>query len=228
MLLSSPSCRMRPPIVPNLSGRPTGTAFSPRCSRLNNIATRSTRSMPSTSRWRACARWRARRCLAKSACNGGATSCAASGAGRRAPIRSRPRLLATIERHQLAVSGLIDLIDARRFDLYDEPMAGLADLEAYARKTSSGLFALAVQVLAGVGAEAVAEPAGIAYAIAASCAPFRSMPRGASSTCRSNCLSVTRCKRRTYSRADPRLALMRRSRNCETSRAAIWPRCVSA
>jgi 15-cis-phytoene synthase len=75
-------------------------------------------------------------------------------------------LLATIERHHLAVSGLIDLIDARRFDLYQESMAGLADLEAYARKTSSGLFALAAKILAGVGVEAVAEPAGIAYAIA--------------------------------------------------------------
>lgn len=78
-------------------------------------------------------------------------------------------LTATIERHRLDVRALNDLIDARRFDLYDEPMAGLADLEAYARRTSSGLFALAAQILSGVEAPRlprVAQPAGIAYAIA--------------------------------------------------------------
>jgi phytoene synthase len=75
-------------------------------------------------------------------------------------------LLATMERHHLAVSQLNGLIDARRFDLYDDPMASIADLEAYAAQTSSGLFALAAQILAGTGAEPVAGPAGIAYAIA--------------------------------------------------------------
>ena len=132
----------------------------------SSIATRSTRSMPLISRSRACARWRASRCLAKSACNGGATSCAASAAGRRAPIRSRPRCLRQSSAITSRRAGLIDLVEARRFDLYDEPMAGIADLEAYARRTSSGLFALAAQILAGVEAEAIAEPAGIAYAIA--------------------------------------------------------------
>jgi len=72
-------------------------------------------------------------------------------------------LLASIERHRLAAPKLLDLVEARRFDLYDEPMAGIADLEAYARKTSSVLFALAAQILAGIEAEAIAEPAGIAY-----------------------------------------------------------------
>ena len=123
------------------------------------------RSMPSTVKWRAYATWRGSRCRAKSACSGGATCCTASAAGRRAPIRSRPALLAAIGQHHVAPAKLIDLIDARRFDLYDEPMAGIADLEAYARRTSSALFALAAQILSGSEAEAVAEPAGIAYAI---------------------------------------------------------------
>src|SRR5271156_3913741 len=39
-------------------------------------------------------------------------------------------LLATVERHHLASSVLIDLIETRRFDLYDDTMAGLADLDA--------------------------------------------------------------------------------------------------
>ena len=78
-------------------------------------------------------------------------------------------LLTVIERHRLAVPALTALLDARRFDLYDEPMARLADLEAYGRKTSSALLALAAQILAGGDGEVtepVAAPAGIAYAIA--------------------------------------------------------------
>jgi 15-cis-phytoene synthase len=78
-------------------------------------------------------------------------------------------LLKVIERHRLAAPVLAALLDARRFDLYDEPMARLADLETYAQKTSSGLFGLAAQILAGMtgeGVEAFASPAGIGYAIA--------------------------------------------------------------
>jgi 15-cis-phytoene synthase len=78
-------------------------------------------------------------------------------------------LLATMERYRLPAPRLQALIEARRFDLYDEPMARLADLEAYARQTSSALFALAAQIVAGgegQGAEAAADAAGIAHAIA--------------------------------------------------------------
>jgi phytoene synthase len=76
-------------------------------------------------------------------------------------------LLAAIERHRLATSAFVDFIGAHRFDLYDEPMTGIADLETYAENTSSTLFALAAQILAGAGAgaEGAAESAGIAEAI---------------------------------------------------------------
>jgi 15-cis-phytoene synthase len=83
------------------------------------------------------------------------------------PIASA--LLAVIERHRLSPPLLQALIDARRFDLYDEPMARLVDLETYARQTSSALLILAAQILAGdegQGTEAVADAAGIAQAIA--------------------------------------------------------------
>jgi 15-cis-phytoene synthase len=78
-------------------------------------------------------------------------------------------LLTAIERHRLVVPALTALLDARCFDLYDDPMARLADLEAYGQKTSSALLALAAQILAGGDGEVtatVANPAGIAYAIA--------------------------------------------------------------
>jgi phytoene synthase len=75
-------------------------------------------------------------------------------------------LLATMERHQLRPQTLLDLIEARRFDLYDDPMAGLAELEGYAGQTSSALFALAAQILGTADSEAAAVPAGIASGIA--------------------------------------------------------------
>jgi 15-cis-phytoene synthase len=75
-------------------------------------------------------------------------------------------LLAAMERHRLPRETLADLIDARRFDLYDEPMVTIADLETYARRTSSSLISLAARVAAGgVDVEAAAEPAGLAAGI---------------------------------------------------------------
>jgi 15-cis-phytoene synthase len=75
-------------------------------------------------------------------------------------------LLAVMERHQLATATLNGLIDAHRFDLYDEPMARLSDLEAYARHTGSALFSLAAQILGDADrAAGTTDPAGLAYGI---------------------------------------------------------------
>jgi phytoene synthase len=73
-------------------------------------------------------------------------------------------LLTTIDKNWLGTEKLNALIAARRFDLYDEPMATIADLEDYAAHTSSDLIELAARIL-GVDAEAAAQPAGIAYGI---------------------------------------------------------------
>jgi 15-cis-phytoene synthase len=83
-------------------------------------------------------------------------------------------LLATIKRYGIAVQRLLALIEARRFDLYDEPMRDVAALEDYERNTSSATFAFAAQILAGVEAQPVAEPAGIAHGI---CATLHEFPR---------------------------------------------------
>jgi phytoene synthase len=77
-------------------------------------------------------------------------------------------LTATIARYRLPVERLAALIDARRFDLYDEPMATLADLEAYARGASSNLIALAAKILDGGGVPetgVLADHAGLAHAM---------------------------------------------------------------
>ena len=71
-------------------------------------------------------------------------------------------LLATMQRYRLRRELLLDLIEARRFDLYEDPMPTLADLEAYLRRTSSSVISLAATILAGAECEAVAAPAGVA------------------------------------------------------------------
>src|SRR5260370_25442634 len=78
--------------------------------------------------------------------------------------------LETIARCALPRARLIALIDAHGFDLYDDAMPILSDLDAYAEHTSGTLFALAAQILGGAdGADAIvaaATPAGIAYGVA--------------------------------------------------------------
>jgi phytoene synthase len=58
-------------------------------------------------------------------------------------------LMETISRHGLPRERLIELIEAHRFDIYDEPMASLAELQAYAAATSGAIFDCAVRILAG-------------------------------------------------------------------------------
>lgn len=70
----------------------------------------------------------------------------------------------------LPMPPFINLIEARRFDLYDDPMPSLGDLEGYLGETSSALIQLAALILAGREAAASAAPAaglaGVAFGIA--------------------------------------------------------------
>lgn len=78
-------------------------------------------------------------------------------------------LVATVIRYGLPLDALQALIGARRFDLYDEPMATMAELESYAEGVSVGLIGMAARILAGgeaTGIGAVIRHAGIAHAIA--------------------------------------------------------------
>jgi 15-cis-phytoene synthase len=76
-------------------------------------------------------------------------------------------LLDIIQRHKLETMLLTTLIDARRFDLYDEPMEELGKLEVYAHETSSALITLAAQILTGSKLEIAAKAAGTAQAFTA-------------------------------------------------------------
>jgi phytoene synthase len=71
-------------------------------------------------------------------------------------------LAAAIRRARLPESAFAAMIEARRFDLYDDPMPALNDLEGYLGETSSALVMLAALALAGPGGAAAADAAGAA------------------------------------------------------------------
>jgi 15-cis-phytoene synthase len=87
-------------------------------------------------------------------------------------------LIDTVTRCELPREPLMTLIDTHAFDLYDDAMATLAGLDAYAEHTSGALFALAAHILGGGEASgasmAAAVPAGIAWGVAHR---LRSFPR---------------------------------------------------
>ncbi len=77
-------------------------------------------------------------------------------------------LVDTIERFALPRQAFRNLVDARAFDLYDDPMPSVGDLEGYCGETSSALIRLACLVLAGgkdIGGADAAGHAGVAYAL---------------------------------------------------------------
>ncbi|TYC65805.1 squalene/phytoene synthase family protein [Stappia sp. BW2] len=77
-------------------------------------------------------------------------------------------LLQTIERYALPKGSLVAMADARVFDLYNDQMPTLNDLEGYAGETVSGLIQLACLVLNNgkeSGTATAAGHAGVAYAL---------------------------------------------------------------
>lgn len=77
-------------------------------------------------------------------------------------------LVDTIATFDLPHDPLLTLIDARLFDLHDEPMPSLNALESYAKATASHLFRLADLIVAPQASDkltTVADHAGIAYAM---------------------------------------------------------------
>lgn len=89
----------------------------------------------------------------------------------RGDVRNHPvadALIDTIRSLSLPRKAFTDLIEARRFDLYDDPMPDWRSLEAYCGHTASALFRLASIILADGGEPGGAEAcgyAGVAYAV---------------------------------------------------------------
>jgi 15-cis-phytoene synthase len=93
-----------------------------------------------------------------------------TGAGR-GDVSANPvaaALREVVVRYRLPPKVLADMIEARRFDLYDEPMPSVSALETYAAKTSSAVIELAARILNDGRDPSIAElahHAGVAYAI---------------------------------------------------------------
>jgi phytoene synthase len=92
-----------------------------------------------------------------------ALSGTAAGDAERNPVAAA--LIDTVERRGLPRDLLIGLVDARRFDVYDEGMPSIAALEEYLRATSSTLFALVARLLDDRSSPAASEAAGIAHGL---------------------------------------------------------------
>ena len=88
-----------------------------------------------------------------------------TGAGEVAGHPVAGALLDTLDRCRLSAQPLLDLIEARRSDLYQEPIATLAEFDGYVRRTSSALFAMAARIVVWNGQElaGAADAAGLAY-----------------------------------------------------------------
>ena len=67
-------------------------------------------------------------------------------------------LLETIASHRLPLQSFLDYLEARTFDLYDDPMPSRTDLEGYCGETVSAMFQLAALVL---DPDAAAQAAGL-------------------------------------------------------------------
>lgn len=83
---------------------------------------------------------------------------AATGDSEASPLAAA--LLKAIHAYALPIGVLHDMIDARIFDLYDDPMESRASLEGYAGETASALIQLASLILDPQAAAASAEAAG--------------------------------------------------------------------
>ncbi|MBV9222035.1 MAG: squalene/phytoene synthase family protein [Methylobacteriaceae bacterium] len=90
----------------------------------------------------------------------------------RGDVRAHPvaaAIIATIARFRLPRVAFTNLIEARTFDLYDDPMPTERDLEGYCGETSSMLIQLGSLILADgrdCGTADAAGHGGVAYAIA--------------------------------------------------------------
>lgn len=82
----------------------------------------------------------------------------------------------TRERFRLPGQAFLDVIEARTFDLYDDPMPSVADLEGYCGETDAALVRLASLVLAGGVDPGAADAAGHAGVAGGMTALLRAFP----------------------------------------------------
>jgi phytoene synthase len=89
-------------------------------------------------------------------------------------------LIETIRAHSLPLAAFDRLLEARTFDLYNDPMPSLADFEGYAGDTASSMIQLGALILADGRDSGAAEAAGHAGVALAMTSALRSLSRDAS------------------------------------------------
>jgi phytoene synthase len=89
-------------------------------------------------------------------------------------------ILDVVDRYGLPPHAFLDLIEARVFDLYDDPMPTLHDLEGYAGETSGAILQLASLILNDGRDPKTGEVAGHAGVALTICAILRAFPLHAS------------------------------------------------
>ncbi|MBL8895899.1 MAG: squalene/phytoene synthase family protein, partial [Rhizobiales bacterium] len=85
-------------------------------------------------------------------------------------------LAPAIKAGELPMQPFIAMIESRQFDLYDDPMPTIGDLEGYLGETSSALIHLGAMILAGREALPLAEAAGLAGVAYGLAGLLRSLP----------------------------------------------------
>lgn len=85
-------------------------------------------------------------------------------------------VLDLMDRTDVPRGALLNLIDARTFDLYDDPMPSLNDLEGYAGETSSVLIQLSAGLLLGHQDPSLADASGHAGVAIALTGLMRALP----------------------------------------------------
>ena len=90
------------------------------------------------------------------------------------PVASR--LVEAIARHRLPAEAFDRMLEARIFDVYDDPMPSRDHFEAYAGETASTLIVLAATVLSPGGADRIADAAGHAGVAQTAAGALRLLP----------------------------------------------------
>ncbi|MBO0905630.1 phytoene/squalene synthase family protein [Jiella sonneratiae] len=90
------------------------------------------------------------------------------------PVASR--LIEAIARHRLPGAAFDRMLEARIFDLYDDPMPTRQDFEAYAGETASTLIVLAATIVSRDAADAIADAAGHAGVAQTAAGVLRLLP----------------------------------------------------
>lgn len=89
-------------------------------------------------------------------------------------------LLAAIARHRLPRAAFLTYLEGRQFELYDDPFASVAELEAYCGQTHSAILRLATLILADGGDPGPADAPGHAGVALGIVAMLRDMQRASS------------------------------------------------